>query len=238
MKNGYLVTSAINTRFGAFSPSDRLAQTLETINSIKERDPEGLIIILEMAGKSLKPEHKKSLTPEVFSMIEFNNDPTVREIYLNENWDLVKNATEMLCFGRALIQLSKIVGLNDITRWFKVSGRYQLTDDFNLSQYSDPALVGKVVISKRRESQFDPKITHNNIHQYMTRLWSFDASLTTEIALMYVKMLNYMIEIVKAKGYVDIEHCLFRFLDQLKVVEVDSIGITGMLGPNSQTVKD
>ena len=37
MKNLFLVTSAINSRFGVFNPEKRLEDTLKTINSIKER---------------------------------------------------------------------------------------------------------------------------------------------------------------------------------------------------------
>ena len=39
-------------------------------------------------------------------------------------------------------------------------------------------------------------------------------------------------------GYVDIEHCLYKFLDSEKIIELNAIGVTGNIAPNGHPVQD
>ena len=38
IKHAFIVTSAINSKFGVFKPEDRLTQTIDTIKSIKNKN--------------------------------------------------------------------------------------------------------------------------------------------------------------------------------------------------------
>ena len=51
-KYAVIVTSAINTKFGVYSSDQRLAQTLDTIASIRTRIPGCTIFLLEISGVS------------------------------------------------------------------------------------------------------------------------------------------------------------------------------------------
>jgi hypothetical protein len=55
---------------------------------------------------------------------------------------------------------------------------------------------------------------------------------------MFKEMRNTMVDCIQSGGYIDIEHLLFSKVDQTKVVELDTIGVEGNIGPNGNFVKD
>jgi len=238
MQPAFLITSAINTKFGVFNTEQRIQQTINTIDSIKARVPNAWIYLVEMAGIPLQPAQQELIQPHVKSVIDFSKDPVVQEIYKNENWDIVKNFTEMYCFRYALAALQKMESTKDIDRIFKMSGRYLLNDNFKISKYLQPGLDRKIVVAMTRKSQFPKEVTGGLDRQYMSRCWSFDATLIAEIELVYGQMLAFMDQRLRAGGYVDIEHCLYKFLPTEKVIEEEVIGVQGLLGPNGTLVKD
>ena len=52
VKHAFVVTSAINSKFGVFSPEQRLTQTLDTIKSIKAKLPTAKIFVMECCNLS------------------------------------------------------------------------------------------------------------------------------------------------------------------------------------------
>ena len=46
IKHGFVVTSAVNSKFGVYSPEERLAQTVITLQNIKFRVPDAKIIVM------------------------------------------------------------------------------------------------------------------------------------------------------------------------------------------------
>jgi hypothetical protein len=47
-----------------------------------------------------------------------------------------------------------------------------------------------------------------------------------------------MYERLACGGYVDIEHCLYKFLDRRKIFTVGQLGIEGNISPNGKPVRD
>ncbi len=236
MKLGFVVTSAINTRFGVFSTEERIQQTIDTITSIRARCPGAVVALLEMAGESLKPEQQEVLQPHVDILINFSNDVIVKEIYKNPNWDVVKSSTEMMCFESAIRILHTNHLFDDVTRVVKVSGRYLLNEDFNPVDYEDVA--DKIVFAVKRDSQFTAQITGGVSKQFMSRCWSFPRTMMVEMANTFHAMQLCMRTIVQNGGYLDIEHLLFLYISTNKYVEFDKIGVQGLLGPNGTVVRD
>ena len=234
MKAAFIVTSATNTRFGVFSSEDRLAQTIDTILSIKERCPLAYIVLVEMAGAPLQNHQKETLQSHVNLLLDYSSDALVQKIYENPNWDVVKSSTELMCFGEALTVIKPYVDSFD--RIFKVSGRYLLNDDFNIVDYA--GYPDKIVFAKRKQSQFPPEVTGGVKEQYMSRCWSFPAKKLDNVAKQFAAMRRCMFDIVQKGGYIDIEHLLFLYSNQADVVEVNKIGVQGLLGPNGTLVKD
>ena len=238
MKYTFLVTSALNTKFGIFDSATRLEQTLNTIKGIRNKVPGARVILLEMSALPLTADQRATLTDVVDNIVDFTSDEGVKSLYHStDNWDVVKNVTEVMCFGKALKILKNAGQFDNTQRIFKISGRYQLSDDFKIDYYDQYSVQTNIIVSKSRGSQFDISMTHVP-RQFMSRLWSWPAMLTDEIIEVYDQSLLFMQERILGGGYVDIEHVLYKFLDHNKIIELDTIGIYGNIGPNGQLVKD
>jgi hypothetical protein len=218
-----------------FDSWTRLLQTVDTISSIRARDPSSIIVLIEMAAIPLQTLQHDVLVSLTDYQIDFTNDNEVKALYNStDNWDVVKNVNEVMCFAKALDYL-KSSPIN-VDRYFKVSGRYTLTDNF------DPAFyIGKdnYVFAKRRNSQFNPTITGNCLYQYMSRCWSFPSDKLLEVQQAYHGFVTFMLARLRENGYVDIEHCLYRaFGNDKKTLEIEKIGVVGNIGPNGMQVED
>jgi len=240
MKPGFIITSALNTKFGVHKTGARMNQTLDTIASIKEHCPNANITFLEMAGEPLHFEQSEIIQQFVDTLINFTNDIAVKEIYKNDNWDIVKNLTEITCFAQTLQMIqdnpAAYVGVD---RFFKISGRYVLNEDFKIADYDAPERKDKIVFAQRRNSQFDTKVTGGVAQQFMSRCWSFPAKDVAKIQKTFVAMRLCMLDILQKGGYLDIEHLLFLYLgSEINILEVEKIGVQGLLGPNGVLVRD
>ena len=128
VKHAFIVTSAINSKFGVFSPDQRLTQTIDTINSIKSKIPDALIVVMECCGNPIRKDQEDVLRENCHIFIDYSQDTDVQDMYDNDNWDVVKNSTEIMCFGRVLETLAKDDAFKGIDRIHKMSGRYVLND--------------------------------------------------------------------------------------------------------------
>ena len=238
-KYTFLITSAINTKFGVFDAETRLNQTVSTIQSIKQRVPDADLFLLEMSAIALTQDQSNTLEPLVKSIVNFNSDPSVVGLYNStDNWDIVKNVTEVMCFGKALKNLHRSLNqFSNTQRIFKISGRYGLNNNFDIGYYDQYNIQNHIVISNQKNSQFDYNLTLIS-HQFMSRLWSWPVSLMEEIITVYDNSLAYMGERISAGGYADIEHCLYKFLDKEKVIQKVPLGIFGNIGPNGMPVQE
>lgn len=235
----FLITSAINTKFGVYSSDQRLQQTIGTIESIRKAVPTAEIILIEMAAIPLFDKQRSILNSSVDKVIDFTGDHTVQDLYHStDNWDVVKNVTEVTCFGRALRVLKEHFDQNQVKRCFKISGRYTLTDNFDINIYAQNNISDMITVSRARPSQFSQQVTGGITQQFMSRLWSWPSSFTDKIISVYDSSLEYMFSRLSVGGYADIEHTLYHFLDHNKLVQLDKIGITGNIGPNGAKVED
>lgn len=241
MKSLFLVSSAISTKFGVFSRKQRLEQTIETLKSIKTKVPESKILLIESSGESSINETEinqiKSYTESIFN---FHDDKAVQEIYksTNDNWDIVKNLTELTTYGKTLgFLLYKDNNiLSDVNRVFKMSGRYVLNDHFNLNTHLN--LPENYVFSERKPSQFNSELTNGLTFQFMTRLWSWPASKMNMVYYRYNLMSEDFIGSINHKKYRDLEHLVLKYFDSPFTTEVPIIGVSGKLGPNGNEIND
>lgn len=235
----FLVTSAVNTKFGVFNSDQRLSQTLATIQSIRRAAPGARIILIEMAAIPLTQAQTAALEPAVDKIIDFTQDQSVIELYHStDNWDIVKNVNEVTCFARALRTLEASTELEGRQRIFKISGRYTLDHSFDIGFYDRYENHAMMVLAQAKNSQFSSAVTGGIVKQFMSRLWSWPAVLTQEVIEAYDKALLLMLERLQSGGYVDIEHTLYEFLDHSKIRQVDRIGVSGHIGPNGVAIED
>lgn len=237
IKHAFIVTSAVNSKFGIFKPAERLQQTIDTINSIKAKVPNALIIIMECCGEPIKKDQEDILRKHCQVFVDYSQDEDVQAMYDSDNWDVVKNGTEIMCFGRALAVLNAEDVFKDIDRIHKMSGRYVLNDQFDINTYEDSEVKDKIVIGPKYKSQFPPEITTVPF-QYMARLWSWPNSRIDEVVKVYTDSFVFFAERLAAGGYVDIEHVLAKFLNPAVVHEIQNLGVEGQIAPNGQPIKN
>lgn len=237
IKHAFIVTSAINSKFGVFKPDQRLQQTLDTIKSIKARVPDAHIVVMECCGDPIKPEQANLLRANCDVFVDYSQDEEVQALYDNDNWDVVKNGTEIMCFGRALAVLSHENLLGGATRIHKMSGRYVLNDIFDPATYEDSTVVDKIVIGPKYKSQFPIEVTTVPL-QYMARLWSWPDTRIDEVIKVYTDSFIFFAERLSQGGYVDIEHVLYKFLNPEHVHEVQNLGVEGQIAPTGTPVKN
>jgi hypothetical protein len=235
IKHGFVVTSAVNSKFGIYSPEERLAQTVITLQNIRFRVPNAKIIVMECAGTALTEEQSNTLEQHCDLLLDFSQDPDVLAIYQSDNWDVVKNSTEIMCFARALRMCQDDGDFAGLDRIHKMSGRYVLNDDFDLGVYEK--YPDRIVIGPKHQSQFPFHVTGIEL-QYMARLWSWPADQTEQVIQVYNDSLSYIGQRVSQGGYADIEHVLYKFLPADLVQELPVLGVEGFIAPNGVPIKN
>jgi hypothetical protein len=237
MKAGVLITSAINAKFSVYSPEERLAQTLETIASVRAKMPKAIICLTDCGIPGVSDEIKSQLTADVDHFIDFSKDSNVNYVAGLTHQDTVKNLTELIVVSK-FFKLAKEQGwFNGCDRVFKVSGRYVLNDHFNLKRYAKPDAKGKYVLSKTMLSQFPLEVTTHAL-QHMLRVYSFDAVLLDDFIGRLKQMIDFMQERIRASAYIDIEHLFHKFLPRDLVLEVARTGVEGHVAPNGLKISN
>lgn len=235
IKHCFIVTSAVNSKFGIYSPEERLAQTVITLQNIRFRVPDAKIIVMECAGTALIQAQSDTLENNCDLLLDFSRDPDVLSIYQSDNWDVVKNSTEIMCFGRALRICQDDGDFEGVDRIHKMSGRYILNDDFDLAVYE--RFKDRIIIGPKHQSQFPYQVTGIEL-QYMARLWSWPSDQTERVVQVYQDSLTYIGERVSQGGYADIEHVLYKFLPRELVQELPVLGVEGFIAPNGVPIKN
>ena len=238
VKHCFVVTSAVNSKFGVYSPAARLQQTLATLSTIRSWVPDSKIIVMECTGTPLTDAQSELLEERSDLLIDYSTDADVQAIYSStDNWDIVKNSTEIMCFGKTLRLCLDDGDFDGYDRIHKMSGRYILNDKFNASLQVYTDNPDRIIIGRKYKSQFPYQVTGIAL-QYMARLWSWPANITERIIKVYEDSLNYMAERVANNGYADIEHVLYKFLPADLITEIEELGVEGSIAPTGQEIKN
>lgn len=235
IRHCFIVTSAVNSKFGVYSPAARMQQTLTTLQNVRSKVPGCKIIVMECAGEALTDAQSDLIEEHCDLLLDFSRDPDVQAIYQSDNWDVVKNSTEIMCFGRALRMCQDDGDFNNVDRIHKMSGRYILNNEFNLDVYEEH--LDRIIIGPKYRSQFPLQVTGIEL-QYMARLWSWPANQTERIIQVYNDSLTYIGQRVSQGGYADIEHVLYKFLPSELVTELPVLGVEGSIAPNGVAIKN
>jgi hypothetical protein len=210
----FLVTSTINTSQrplshkaelirSVFTPEERLNQTLATIQSVRDRVPRARIVLLE--NSRLSRAQRSTLDSAADRVIAFADDGDDEAAALCDGPH--KGAAEAYMLLRALELFSDV----DYRTIFKLSGRYLLSDRFDIERFPTDRFgflrVGSVV-STRLYS-----VPANLIELYRRQL----------LASFRATMMGVSIEDVLARG-----------LTSGQVQQVDPIGVCGKIAVNAR----
>lgn len=226
-KNLFIVTSALHPNIGVVNMQDRVTQTLETLQNLKEKVPDAVVLLVDGSPNPI-PEDIKIQIGKYCQAIWFNNHP---DIYAMASSGRKSEAEIILLFNTLILfkqhpQLMKM--FHGVKRIFKYSARTILTDDFNIDEYDN--LFGKYVFKKAIPSWMDEtRKTNITDHLYITRMYSFCPSLLDN----YLQALQPILNNVISHG-IDTEHSHYLCLDKRHVVEFDKLHCQGILAGNGQ----
>jgi len=235
MNHLFLITSAIQTNFGKFDCDDRLLQTLNTIQSVYTYCPGAKVIVIESSGVKVEKTLMDRLSSVTTAVVDLSGNDVLKQIHdETDNWDLVKNLSEMLAFNTALVLLKDNGYLNDVDRVHKLSGRYKVNEDFDMQVYEDNPK--KIIVPMKLKTQFPDRAKIK--HQYMSRLWSWPVSEYENIRKFYDQAITEFRQRMLAGEHVDLEHLMYHLLPKRKVHSVDIIGVHGRLGQTNEFVRN
>lgn len=244
-KHTVLLTSALYTNYGIYTAKDRIAQTIETAKSARKYLPGSTIILIDNSTTQVQfdtsPEFEQ-LLELVDYYIDHSDDPDIKNFHANvTNYDIGKNAMEAVGMLKALTYLSQdksiIEEINASSRIFKLSGRYQITDKFDITKFDNDQTKGKYVFKKSQPSWIPEADTGVNT-LYQTRLYSFTPDLMGETIKIFENIINNMFNTLNQQKYIDVEHSMSKFLPKDKIVELDVVGLQGNIAPNGMMVID
>ena len=245
MKNIVLLTSAVYTNYGIYKPQERIQQTLDTAKSAKKYIPDAVVILIDNS----KVDVQNDTSPEFEELIDTvdyyidNSDDTDIQYFHNnvQNYDIGKNAMEALGMMKALTYISNdknmMKEIKGADRIFKLSGRYQVTDKFDIAKFSNETTRDKYVFKKAQPSWINPADTGVNT-LLQTRLWSFTPSLLIETIEIYNTIIKTMMGLFNQNKYIDNEHAMSKFIPKDRLVELDVVGLQGNIAPNGMMIID
>jgi hypothetical protein len=186
----------------------RFNDTFKTIESIRLKVPNSFIILSESSPEKLAKNKLDLLRPKVDRLLILSDIPLVQDL----GNKFLKSSAETLNLSLAF-DFIKSFKLPNVKRIFKLTGRGELADEFDISYYENPELIGKYVFKKRITSWNDPQKS-----LVSTRCWSFCYSLFDETHEMLARVFNGCMYVGP-----DVEHVIFSELDLTKLVEKDMV---------------
>lgn len=246
MKNNVvLLTSAIYTNYGVYSTEDRIEQTIKTVESVKKYLPKAYIIFIDNSKEIIKEDNSpelKILLNSIQYYIDNSIDSDIKYFHKNvSNYDIGKNAMEAIGLFKGFLHIMNSPDLSHLVknsnRIFKLSGRYQITDNFNLRNFDNLSTEGKYIFKKAQPSWIPEEHTGVN-SQLQTRFWAFDPQLFLPTIHMYKSIIENMINTFNQGKYIDNEHSMSKFIPKDKLIELDIVGVCGNIAPNGMIVSD
>ena len=244
-KNIVLLTSALYTNYGIYKSAERIQQTLDTAKSAKKYIPGAVIILVDNS----KVDVQNDTSPEIEELIDLvdyyidnSDDQDIQYFHNNvSNYDIGKNAMEAMGLMKALTYINSdadmLAEVSSADRIFKLSGRYQVTDKFDITKFDNDNTKDKYVFKKAQPAWIAPADTGVTT-MLQTRLWSFTPGLLTETVEMYKKIIENMIATFNAGKYIDNEHSMSKFVSKDKLVELETVGLQGNIAPNGMMIID
>lgn len=257
MNPTFIVTSAINTNVGAYSPQLRIFQTHDTITSIQKYYPDAIILLVD-GGKDIKEDDPifpmwEELKARAHISLNMSTNDQIKHLHKNfldqvpnkhemgGTTGLTKSVAELTLMAAVLDGIKTNEQLRPILltdRIFKISGRYQLSPLFDKSIYESDAVKGKYVFRQRDESWMpDAQTNVGTAYGYASRLWSFDTNQLDETIDRFNSMIEDCLQI-STTHYIDIEHLLFKHFSGADPVEVEHTHLMGTIAPTGSVVYD
>lgn len=243
--NIVLVTSAVYSNYGIYKPTERIQQTLDTVKSARKYIPDPVIILIDNSKVDVQNDTSLEMSELIDSVdyyIDNSDDADIKYFHENvDNYDIGKNSMECLGMFKALTYMANdseiMEKVKNSTRIFKLSGRYVITDKFDMAKFDNANTKDKYVFKKAQFSWIPEADTGVN-HLLQTRLWSFTPGLLTATIDLFKDIINNMFAVFNQQKYIDVEHSMAKFIPKDKLVELETVGLKGNIAPNGVAIED
>ena len=244
-KNLVLVTSAVYTNYGIYNSQQRIQQTIDTVKSAKQYIPNATIILVDNSTVEVQNDESVEFN-ELIDLVDYyidnSDDVDIQYFHKNvQNYDIGKNAMEALGIFKALNYISTdpelMTEVTTSSRIFKLSGRYVVTDKFDIAQFDNENTKNKYVFKRAQPSWIPPADTGVTA-LLQTRLYSFTPSLFVDTIKLFETLINNMISTFNQQKYIDVEHSMAKFIPADKLVELETVGLQGNIAPNGMMIID
>lgn len=244
-KHTVLVTSAVYTNYGIYDAKQRIQQTLDTVKSAQKYIPGCTVILIDNSTVAVQQDDSAELN-ELIELVDYyidNSDDKDIQYFHNNitNYDIGKNSMECIGMYKALSYIqtdSEIMNvITQSSRIFKLSGRYVLTEKFDITKFDNEATINKYVFKKAHPSWI-PIADTGVATLLQTRLWSFTPGLLADTIQLFHNIIQNMLVTFNVGKYIDVEHSMAKFIPLERLVELDIVGLTGNIAPNGMEVID
>jgi hypothetical protein len=218
MDRVFLITSVISVsdkklsyspRRSVFSIEERIAQTIKTIDSIRQYDIDAKILIVEGGSRNYEQIFSKMVAKYVYI-----NPSIIKRIFVdNRNRGL----------GEVFMMLSSLKYLESNSNFhlFKVSGRYYLDSLFDYSVHThDMINVHSYSVDLNNKSSAYKAIFSNGFH---TVLYSFGSDLMP----FFKRILIYSLPFLMIG--IGIETIFYHLVNKKIVNNIETLGVSGWI---------
>jgi hypothetical protein len=223
----FIVTSALNPNMGVVSREDRLKQTIEGLESLRERCPDALVILAEGSPFKVEDEKIKQLEELVNFVADFSGDKDIGQFASIGK----KSEAENVLMLKVLMLLKNEPGLmrimHSVRRVYKLSARTVINKGFNTVDHDH---FGKYVFKKRMPTWLAGDAAETFTDLLITRLFSFCPSLIDDYSIVCRRNLG----VIRDAG-VDTEHVHFFNIEPDRLVELDEIYCQGVMASTGAT---
>tara|TARA_R110000868_G_scaffold406496_2_gene686959 strand:- start:749 stop:1471 length:723 start_codon:yes stop_codon:yes gene_type:complete len=231
-KHLFIVTSTLNATMGVFDYETRINQTLDTLRILREKVPEAIIVLTDSSPNNVDDSVLGQLSKYSNLNIMFQQD---RDFITLANSGLKSQAENVLLHKTISLFKSNpdlMRVMSSVKRVYKMSGRTNLTDKFDIARYDDPALYGKYTFKKRMYTwlPIDAMAAADVDHLLITRMYSMCISLLDN----YYQILPQMFNSMNEYG-IDTEHAHYKHIDKQYLIEFDEIYCQGTMASTGMT---
>ena len=217
----FIVTSALNPNMGVINRDDRLQQTIEGLQSLREKCPDAIVLLVDGSPEKIEEEKIKALDGLAHMVADFSGDTDITQFALTGR----KSEAENVLMLKTLLLFKQDPGmmrlLQTVNRVFKLSARTTIDDGFDISEHNH---FGKYVFKKRIPTWIQSGRAEVFTDLLITRLFSFCPSLLDDYFITCKRNINVIMQ-----AGVDTEHAHFFNIDQKKLIELDTIHCRGIM---------
>lgn len=215
----FIVTSALNTDMGEIKREERLEQTIDGLQLLREKVPDAIVLFVDGSPHKVEEEKIKIISDYVDFVADFSSDEMISTFAVNHR----KSEAESTLLMKTLLLLKQEPHLAKImlsvNRVFKLSGRTDLLNSFDIHEHDH---FGKYVFKKRIPTWLTDSRKEFATNLLITRMYSFCPSLIDN----YLESLRQIITVTN-QTRIDTEHAHFLVLNKEILVELDQIHCQG-----------